>query len=438
MTAVQTMWIIDPFSDCSAECSPEGQRTRTVTCSSTVGGVTETVPDQDCLDAGQPRPATNQSCGVDCPYRWERSEYGNCSTSTTCGNGTQTRTVTCVRDIPSRGAVAQRDDACSSVGDKPRSERPCTTICSLFAGPWSDCSVTCGRGTRRRDLTCQRQDGTEIDLQFCAGLPTLASTEDCDLVPSCPTTQIPTPTPTQPLTTETPTTAGIIFFVTVKIFPNAVSMTAVQTMWIIDPFSDCSAECSPEGQRTRTVTCSSTVGGVAETVPDQDCLDANMSKPLTFESCGVDCPYRWERSEYGNCSTSTTCGNGTQTRTVTCVRDIPSRGSVAQRDDACSSVGDKPRSERPCTTICSLFAGPWSDCSVTCGRGTRRRDLTCQRQDGTEIDLQFCAGLPTLASTEDCDLVPSCPTTQIPTPTPTQPLTTETPTTAGIIFFCYC
>ena len=216
MAAVQTMWVIDPFSDCSAECAPEGERTRTVTCSSTVGGVTETVQDQVCLDAGQPKPATNQSCGVDCPYRWERSEYGNCSTSTTCGNGTQTRTVTCVRDIPSRGAVAQRDDACSSVGDKPRSERPCTTICRLFAGPWSDCSVTCGRGTRRRDLTCQRQDGTEIDLQFCAGLPTLASTEDCDLVPSCPTTQIPATT--QPLTTETPTTAGIIFLLLLSYF----------------------------------------------------------------------------------------------------------------------------------------------------------------------------------------------------------------------------
>ena len=182
MTAVQTMWIIDPFSDCSAECSPEGQRTRTVTCSSTVGGVAETVPDQDCLDAGQPRPATNQSCGVDCPYRWERRNYGDCSTSTTCGDGTQTRTVTCVRDIPSRGAVAQSDDACSSVGDKPRTERPCETICTLLPGPWSVCSVTCGGGTRRRNVTCaQMNSGLLVDLRFCPSTrPTFSTSEQCN------------------------------------------------------------------------------------------------------------------------------------------------------------------------------------------------------------------------------------------------------------------
>ena len=119
--------------------------------------------------------------------------------------------------------------------------------------------------------------------------------------------------------------------------------------------------------------------------PDADCeRDDPRLKPIAGRSCGVECPLtHWSVGEWGVCDK--VCAPGKQTRTVSCVTDTTPVTIVT--DSECAADPPKPDTQQDCDFDCQYITGRWGDCSVSCGRGTQRRSVQCQRTEngGTRI-----------------------------------------------------
>nr|XP_014430246.1 A disintegrin and metalloproteinase with thrombospondin motifs 3-like isoform X2 [Pelodiscus sinensis] len=92
-------------------------------------------------------------------------------------------------------------------------------------------------------------------------------------------------------------------------------------------------------------------------------------------------PPSWIADEWEYCTK--TCGSsGYQIRTVRCIQPLHDGTNRSTHIKYCS--GDRPESRRPCNrTPCPApwKAGPWAECSVTCGEGTESRQVTCRAGD---------------------------------------------------------
>ncbi|NXI43880.1 PPN protein, partial [Galbula dea] len=168
-------WSYGSWSDCSSECGG-GFQSRSVFC--TIDN--EIYPDYMCRN--KPRPENNRTCGHQtCPKtkRWKMGEWGPCSA--TCGGGTQTRSVYCVAydGQSSQGVV---DDAeCMAFSQQPRSSQPCNMRqCATWStGPWSECSASCGEGVQTRTVTCKTQQGSQAQDFACLMEPKPSATQPC-------------------------------------------------------------------------------------------------------------------------------------------------------------------------------------------------------------------------------------------------------------------
>ncbi len=132
-------------------------------------------------------------------FGWYASNWSACGTS--CGTGTQTRTVEC----RNAGGLGVSESYCGD-STKPAATQACSSVsgCSYSwtysswgicgASPywgswsgWSSCSASCGGGTMSRSRTClnssgtqtrtaqcRRSDGTIVADSYCAGSPTLS------------------------------------------------------------------------------------------------------------------------------------------------------------------------------------------------------------------------------------------------------------------------
>ncbi len=109
---------------------------------------------------------------VEYTYSWNTASWGACSTS--CGTGTQTRSVWCQR---SDGATVS-DSYCS--GAKPATSQSCSLYSSCTyswqTGSWSACSPsTCGY--QSRSVWCQRSDGATVSGSYCSGAKPIGARE---------------------------------------------------------------------------------------------------------------------------------------------------------------------------------------------------------------------------------------------------------------------
>ncbi|XP_034625129.1 papilin isoform X2 [Trachemys scripta elegans] len=115
----------------------------------------------------------------------------------------------------------------------------------------------------------------------------------------------------------------------------------------------------------------------------------------------VDCAF-WKTGEWGACSA--TCGGGTQTRSVYCMSNN-GQGSPGVVDDAkCMAFAEQPRSTQPCNMrrCVTWSTGPWSECSASCGEGVQTRTVTCRTELGSQTQDFACLTEPKPLLSQPC------------------------------------
>uniref|UniRef100_A0A8C2E281 ADAM metallopeptidase with thrombospondin type 1 motif, 2 n=1 Tax=Cyprinus carpio TaxID=7962 RepID=A0A8C2E281_CYPCA len=149
-------WALRKWSHCSKPCGGGKQYTR-FGCRRKSDG--KMVHRTLCANIPKPR-AISRACNQkECSEPiWVTGEWEECSKS--CGKtGSQTRPVRCVRPELDGSYKAINAKYCND--DRPEGRRPCNRhLCPAQwrTGPWSQCSVTCGNGTRERQVMCSTHD----------------------------------------------------------------------------------------------------------------------------------------------------------------------------------------------------------------------------------------------------------------------------------------
>eukprot|EP00731_Ephydatia_muelleri_P015722 Em0009g146a len=354
------------FNPCSVTCGLAGYRVEILDChfensTSRVPIVYANIP----TGYIQNTPQVSLGCGQgDCPvttYQYEVSDFGSCSA--TCGGGLQTRSFFCVQLVSRTGSITNKTVAnntlCLLAGRKSNTSvslvRPCNTqACPAWSvGSYGACSVTCGAGIQIRTVQCRDSSGAIFNDSACIGQVRPTDTAPCQQ-PPCP------------------------------------------FAWTFSAWGPCTPDCFV-GVQTRTVFC---VDTGKPTVPVNASFCTGVKPPDT-NRCGFGpCPGvgLWlTTSTFSTCiANNGTCGNGLQSRNVTCV--------------------DINNSNTP-----SIYCNPDTKPSVT-----QNCFVTCPSCNSEPF---YCPMVPTLFCPKVSILCcKSCP--QVPSPTPTTtgvPQPTATP-----------
>ncbi|KAJ8038941.1 Hemicentin-1 [Holothuria leucospilota] len=275
------------------------------------------------------------------------TDWASCSTS--CGDGMQSRIRVCNNPEPANGG---RQCSGPSLDSQPCEEARCP-INGRYSdwSVWSQCSVTCGTGTKTRERECNNPP-PQFGGERCRGSSTDYAT--CNL-PACP----------------------------------------VDGQWgSWSPWQPCSRSCG-EGIRQRFRRCDSpppTNGGAS---CEGSAVEEMMCK---IEECPVNGGYS-DWSDWSTCSLS--CGGGVKSRTRTCSNPAP-----AFNGEDCKGPG----TERQMCMLerCPIHGGwsrwgSWSICSATCDGGFQERYRSCNNPEplyngrecpGNEREQRTCNQFP--------------------------------------------
>uniref|UniRef100_A0A5F9DRL7 ADAM metallopeptidase with thrombospondin type 1 motif 9 n=1 Tax=Oryctolagus cuniculus TaxID=9986 RepID=A0A5F9DRL7_RABIT len=360
-------WRYSAWTDCSKSCDGGTQRRRAI-CVNTQNDVLD---DSKCTHQEK---VTVQRCNeFSCP-QWKSGEWSECLV--TCGKGHKHRQVWC-----QFGEDRLNDRICDPEA-KPASMQTCQQpeCASWQAGPWGQCSVTCGQGYQLRAVKCII--GTYmsvVDDNDCNAATRPTDSQDCEL-PSCH------PPPAAPETRRS-------------------SHSVPRTQWRFGSWTPCSATCG-KGTRMRYVSCRDEDGSVAD---ESAC--ATLPRPVAKEECSVTPCGQWKALDWSSCSV--TCGQGRATRQVVCVnyndhvidQSECDQDYIPETDQDCSmspcpqrtphgglpqhpfqNENYRPRSPGPSRTHVlggnQWRTGPWGACSSTCAGGSQRRVVVCQDENG--------------------------------------------------------
>uniref|UniRef100_A0A3Q3G1V6 Ig-like domain-containing protein n=1 Tax=Labrus bergylta TaxID=56723 RepID=A0A3Q3G1V6_9LABR len=138
-------WRMDPWSPCSASCGG-GSQTRSVRCMKGPEGRSREVESQHCLSTGR-RPSLTRTCNVQPCARWATTHWGLCH-GQCVGPSLATQHPT-HQSISDNFSTLFFVCACVCVCvRRPSSMKNCSTeTCALYwrVGQWTQCTATCGR-----------------------------------------------------------------------------------------------------------------------------------------------------------------------------------------------------------------------------------------------------------------------------------------------------
>ncbi|XP_070336656.1 ADAMTS-like protein 1 isoform X3 [Odocoileus virginianus] len=310
----------------------------------------------------------------------------------TCGVGTQVRVVRCQVLLSFSQSVADLPvDECE--GPKPASQRPC------YAGPchgeapefnleetdgllgglqdfdqlydweyegFTKCSESCGGGVQEAVVSClNKQTREPADENLC-----VTSRRPPQLLKSC-------------------------------------SLDPCPARWEIGKWSPCSLTCGV-GLQTRDVFCSHLLSReINETVILADEL-CRQPKPTTVQACNrFHCPPAWYPAQWQPCSR--TCGGGIQKREVLCKQRMADGSFLELPETFCSAP--KLASQQACKKDdcpSEWLLSDWTECSTSCGEGTQTRSAVCRKVLKTGVSAivnsSLCPPLPFSSSIRPCML----------------------------------
>ncbi|XP_061093778.1 cartilage intermediate layer protein 1 [Conger conger] len=134
-----------------------------------------------CINKEQPygRLCSNYHVRFQCPpvqaYWTDWTAWSSCSTTACSDVGIQVRERTCVSKQPQTRLLSPPCEG-PQIERRECASPPCRADWSPW-GPWTTCSVTCGRGRRVRRRTCQKTSvtvhcpGRPVELQKCGKAP---------------------------------------------------------------------------------------------------------------------------------------------------------------------------------------------------------------------------------------------------------------------------
>ncbi|CAL8261026.1 unnamed protein product [Merluccius merluccius] len=377
-------WQVGVWGPCAVTCG-HGYQMRAVRCVS--GAYGDMVDDRECNAAAKPR--DSQECEMPvCPWaapqhstprphpssqlqtQWRYGSWTTCSVS--CGKGKHARYVSC-RDA--LGGVAD-ESYCANL-PRPPETSDCFSPCGQWrAGEWSTCSLTCGgAGRATRQVACSNYH-QPVDPSFCDPDERPGAEQECT-APPCPSTSSSTSVFQRQRSNDQP------YGYPQEPGHSNWNVPSSDNQWRIGPWGACSSTCTGGFQR-RVVVCQDSEGR------SNSYCDERV-KPVESKSCDSGpCPL-WNYGIWGECTQ--TCGGGRRTRLVVCQRPTGQR----LNDRSCDILDQPPDMEQcnlqPCPGSASWHRRPWKPCSVSCGRGTSQRDLSCVYPNGTQTEEEQCSHL---------------------------------------------
>lgn len=321
-----------------------------------------------------PQPSSTKEEGLSTTrpdnYTWSLS-VSSCSES--CAGGRKSVSAICQKNFEEEVDPKFCEDLLKpATGEFPCNDHPCDP--RWVTEEWSECSKTCGGGKKKRRIRCRQKISAFQDKKLkkkkCSHLPKPERVEKCN-TQECP--------------------------------PS----------WHMSKWAKCSVTCG-QGIQRRRVTCRSKKGHKRlpdsmchSTKPEQkrDCEEKSCSSvkktARLLPSCKEEhCQTRWVTGEWTTCSKA--CGGGVQKRRISC------RNSTDEhvKNRFCKHLV-KPIRKQACNVAeCPVawYMGPWSECSVTCGKGVQTRNIRCQKGERTLQDQLCTTSRP--GDTKECELSP--------------------------------
>lgn len=312
--AAHYKWVRYVMQDCSKECGVQSEKVIETECRYEKNNVKV---EPDLCDLTIKPPTQRYQCRAwACPARWVPGAWKVCSRS--CGTGKKRRKIYC-KQITEYGKDKKvKKKLCANV-PKPARQKSCNTNpcpARWRSGHWSTCSVSCGKGTKVRKVSCSRRTAKKwenLPDKECGPNPKPISRRTCRPQSQCPEGRI--------------------------------------HQWAASAWSACTASCGPGGIRKRTLKCTKLdkLSGALKVTLDSNCQHiAKPNIPLK-KTCDnqIPCPppetFYWHISSYwSECSQS--CGDGgLQRRAVQCL----SRTWKVVSNEFCSG-NNKPIDVRRC------------------------------------------------------------------------------------------